>query len=203
MGRGGALYPSIHRWEGRHVVETEAAMDADRLVRAESPEAMARHVIEFDPRASDQYTFAAPPGTAEAASLAAALKPDPIPWPVGLAPAPTLSSSAPSADQPLPPADVLVVTYTVAEGYAVADVLTPGRPTSHWTDYRHKWAEIKKTVKEGAPSLHVDRAARWTRTKVGDTTAVVVKSEMHPATDGIHLPIRALWRQMIAEVRPR
>lgn len=178
-------------------------MPADPLSSSHSPVALARHLIEFDPRAAAHYRFAAGPESAAAQSLAASFHADPIPWPRGLAPTPVHPDPLPADTDPLPTADALVVTYTVAEAYAAADVLTPGLPTSGWTDYRHNWAEIKKTVKQGAPSLHDDRAARWTQTRIGPSTAVVVKSELHPATDGVRLPLRTLWRQMIDEVRPR
>src|SRR6266576_2823019 len=45
-----------------------------------------------------------------------------IPWPAGLAPKPTSKPTGPK----LPPADVLIVTWTVDEGHALSRVLTPG-----------------------------------------------------------------------------
>lgn len=42
----------------------------------------------------------------------------------------------------------------------------------------------------------------WALTTIGTKTVVIVKSSLHPATDGIELPIRVLWKQMIAEVQP-
>ena len=61
----------------------------------------------------------------------------PIPWPAGLAPQGTAYDLP--ADQPLPRADVIVVTWTVAEGQALADVLTPGMPSTTWKPYAHQW----------------------------------------------------------------
>jgi hypothetical protein len=76
---------------------------------------------------------------------------------------------------PLPEADVLVTTYTAVEGRALADVLTPGRALSSWTDYRDGWNALKPLVAEGAPSLHRDRAGRWAVTQIGDARVVAVK----------------------------
>jgi hypothetical protein len=62
--------------------------------------------------------------------------PAPVPWPDGLAPRGVPYGRA--ADQPLPPADVVVVTWTVAEGQALADVLTPGLPSTSWKPYARR-----------------------------------------------------------------
>ena len=59
------------------------------------------------------------------AFAAAQLHPNPIPWPAGLTP--QLQPFAADATRLSPPsvADVLVMTYTVAEWYGLADGLTP------------------------------------------------------------------------------
>jgi hypothetical protein len=49
-----------------------------------------------------------------------------IAWPAGLDPVPTELAEEPGEGDPLPRADVLVVTWTIAEMLALADVLTPG-----------------------------------------------------------------------------
>jgi nucleoside phosphorylase len=154
---------------------------------------LARHIITFDPRDETSYLFAEP----EAVDNFHAA---PIPFPDGLAPVPTKSTVAP--DSPLPKADVLVVTYTVAEGYALADILAPGWPDSGWTKYTHDWEALKKLVGPNGPSRESDDAAVWALTTIGTKTVVIVKSSLRPATDGIDLPIRTLWKQMIAEVEP-
>ena len=149
------------------------------------------------------YLFSAAPASAEAEAMAARLHPDPIPWPAGLAPTPQIITPTPTPEDPLPSADVLIVTYTVAEGYALADVLTPGVDTTAWTSYRNGWAALKALiVGHRAPALSLNRAALWSTTKIGDTTVVVVKSDLHPSTDGPNLPMRALWKQMINQVQP-
>jgi nucleoside phosphorylase len=164
---------------------------------------LARHIATFDPRDPAAYRFAATPGSTQAQVLAAQVQAAPIPWPAGLAPARVKLDPAPADTDPLPRADVLIVTYTVAEGHAAADVLTPGVTTNSWTSYRHGWTTLKKSVAKGAPSLESDRAGVWALTRIGTSTAAVVKSDLHPSTDGTKLPIRDLWTQMIAEVRPK
>jgi nucleoside phosphorylase len=176
---------------------------AQELANDPTGVALAHHVIEFDPHAASGYHFAAEPNTAEAHALVAGLHPDPIPWPSGLAPTPVSIDPPPAETDPLPQADVLIVTYTVAEGQALADVLTPGHPTTAWTSYRNGWDELKKSLQQGAPSLRSDRAGRWALTQIGDISAVLVKSDLHPATDGPTLPLRMLWVQMIGQVQPR
>ena len=176
---------------------------AQQLVNDPTGAALAAHLIEFNPKTASGYHFAAEPDTPEALALVARLQPDPIPWPDGLAPAPVTIDPPPLDTDPLPTADVLVVTYTVAEGEALADVLAPGQPTTSWTRYRNGWAELKTSVQPGAPSLARDQAGLWTLTHIGDITAILVKSDLHPSTDGPKLPIRALWAQMIGQVQPR
>ncbi|MGI3781291.1 MAG: hypothetical protein ACRYG2_11005, partial [Janthinobacterium lividum] len=181
-----------------------AAGRSERMVADGGAEDLALHIIEFDPRPPEQYLFAATPASAPALAMAAkVLAPDPIPWPDGLAPTPTRPTRKPGTTVPLPQADVLVVTYTVAEALALADVLTPGWAVDDWLRYRNGWQQLKKTVAPGrAPSLERDQAGLWATTTVGDVSVVVVKSDLHPSTDGPQLPIRALWEQMIDQVKP-
>jgi len=154
---------------------------------------LARHLITFDPRDKNAYLFAEPEGvdTFHAA---------PFPFPEGFLPVPKTSTE--QALSPLPKADVLIVTYTVAEGYALADVLAPGWPDSRWTKYQNNWDALKKLVGPRGPSHESDDAAIWAQTTIGSKSVVLVKSSLHPATDGPELPIRLLWKQMIEQVEP-
>jgi nucleoside phosphorylase len=128
--------------------------------------------------------------------------PKPIPWPQGLAPTPVVQDAADT--DPLPKADVLIVTYTVAEGYALSDILTPGVHSTEWTPYRNNWPAIKSLIEGGrAPALESDCAGYWALTKIGDVTAVLVKSELHPSTDGPKVPIVTAWQQWIDQVQPK
>lgn len=159
---------------------------------AANPLDLARHLITFDPR-TDEPMFAE---TAKLPTLT------PIPWPQGLTPTPVITMV--HDEDPLPQADVLIVTYTVAEGLALADILTPGTTSREWHPYRNNWPAIKALIEGGrAPSLGSDCAGYWAQTKIGDITAVLVKSELHPSTDGQHLPIVTAWQQWIEQVQPK
>jgi nucleoside phosphorylase len=189
---------------GRKTAEA-ATMDAETLVAPGAEQDLARHIIEFDPRSPSNYVFSAAPHSEEAVALAQTLQPDPIPWPAGLKPDPIRPAKPPADTDPLPKADVLVVTYTVAEGYALADVLTPGWDGKEWFSYRNGWDTLRPLIEHGAPSLAKGklRGGTWATTKVGNVKAVLVKSDLHPSTDGEQLPIRILWRQMIEQVQPK
>ncbi len=95
---------------------------------------------DFGPR---QY------GRAAATKARAALA---LPWPAGLAPKPQELADEPDVADPLPRADVLVVTWTAAEMLALADTLTPGvNPRTRW--YRYA-AQLR-----GVPARHPRRRA--------------------------------------------
>ena len=114
----------------------------------------------------------------------------------------------------MPRADVLVVTYSPAEGHALADVLTPGWPLPRWYPYRNGWQRLKRTSPEGRDGLNLrdgrgvsgrktDRAGLWATARVGTSSVVLVKTDLHPSTDGgLELQVE-LWRQVIDQVQPR
>jgi nucleoside phosphorylase len=126
----------------------------------------------------------------------------PIPWPAGLAPTPD-SGSFQAGSDPLPAADVLLVTYTVAEGRALADVLTPGVSSSSWHHYTEDWSSYLPLLDSRAPALDSKRLGSWYLSRIGTRTAVCFKSELHPATDGPDLPMLKLWAQIVGEVAPK
>ena len=81
-----------------------------------------------------------------------------LPWPAGLAPNPQPLDNDPSPDDPLPRADVLVVTWTVAEVEALADTLTPGHGRNTWYRYARRFTEhYLPLLRRGAPSLAARR----------------------------------------------
>jgi hypothetical protein len=55
-----------------------------------------------------------------------------IALPADLAPRPQPIDPAPSPNADLPPADIVVITWTVDENSALADVLTPGYGRANW-----------------------------------------------------------------------
>jgi hypothetical protein len=124
----------------------------------------------------------------------------PIPWPEGLAPCATPYDRP--ADQPLPLADVVVVTWTVAEGQALADVLTPGLPSVSWKPYAHQWNAYEQQLTNRSPARQAGCLGYVAKVKIGNVNVLLFKSELHLATDGMSAPIVALWQQIVDEARP-
>jgi nucleoside phosphorylase len=157
----------------------------------------ARHIIEFD--RSDERTHAvwtvAQPLVMMRQSMGG------IPWPAGLAPIPKKITPKPSKSAPLPKADVLVVTWTVAEGDALGDVLTPGfECKTDWYQYRHLYdSKYKKNIRNGAPASQSKILGKYFLTKIGSKKVLCFKSELHLSQDGVKLPVKDLWRQIIDE----
>jgi len=124
-----------------------------------------------------------------------------IPWPDGLAPNGAAYGRA--ADQPLPSCDVLVVTWTVAEGQALADVLTPGMPSTTWKPYAHRWSTYESQLTGRSPARAAGCMGYVAQVRIGGVEVLAVKSELHLATDATSAPIVALWQQMVSEARPK
>ncbi|MHA4811332.1 phosphorylase family protein [Flavitalea flava] len=158
------------------------------------------HILTFDPEvaATSLKTSTLQPEFLSPKTL------PPIPWPKGLAPSPKKLSATPDPEAPLPRADVLIVTWTVAEAMALSDILTPNfRSKDSWYNYTHNWvSHFRPIIKGGAPSLNSKRLGSWFRTKIGKKNVICFKSELHFARDGAKLPIKDLWIQLIAEVQP-
>jgi nucleoside phosphorylase len=141
------------------------------------------------------------------AGLLAALS---IPFPDGLSPEPQPIDPAPDRNAPLPSADVVVVTWTVAELNALADVLTPGHPRTHWYRYAHHYDDkYLPLIRDDAPARKAQRMASYFPTKIGNKTVLCMKSELHLNQDGIAtgdgtatLPVKDLFRQIIDEAKP-
>jgi purine-nucleoside phosphorylase len=162
---------------------------------------LARHIIQFD--AEDRSTYA--PFSLPAASLAGAAARSPVPWPAGQEPVPTPLAAAPQTDAPLDQFDYLVVTWTVAEAKCLADTLTPGFPShTAWYNYAHNFTtEFLPQIRRGAPARSSMRLGSWFPARIADKRVMCFKSELHLSQDGPKMPIAALWRQLIAEVRPK
>jgi nucleoside phosphorylase len=134
-----------------------------------------------------------------------------INFPAGLAPTPQPIEPPPATDAPLPKADVVIVTWTVAELDALADVFTPEWPRARWYRYnRHFEDRYRAQIRDGAPALKAQRLGSWFPTKVGDTSVICFKSELHlnqdgkPTGDGTAtLPVKDLFAQIIEEVQPK
>ncbi len=174
---------------------------------------LARTLLAADPAPPESAdeggaALAAAPFAAPTSPLTAPRAKD-IPFPQALRPAP----SAPDAvdpDAPIPPADVLVITWTAAECDALADVFTPGVSRQRWHFYRRHFADrYLPSIRPGAPSRMAGRLGSWLRTSVGDLSVICFKSELHLNQDGIRtgdgtatLPVKDLFLQLIDEIQP-
>jgi hypothetical protein len=162
-----------------------------------------RQIIEFGERPQDFE----PRQVGAVVPFANALA---LPFPAGLEPIPQPLASEPKTDDPMPEADILVVTWTVAELEALADVLTPGINRDNWYRYDRKFqSDYVPLIRNGAPALRTRRLASYFPTLIGGKKILCVKSELHLNQDGkptgtgtATLPVRNLFRQMIDEVRP-
>ena len=126
----------------------------------------------------------------------------PIPWPAGQQPAPDKLRSH-SSDKPLPHCDILIVTWTVEEAKALSDVLTPGfNSKTAWYHYTKNFDSYKPMLTARSPARESNRLGSYFVTKIKAKTLLCFKSELHMSTDGIALPIRTLWQQIIAESMP-
>src|SRR5262245_932389 len=75
-----------------------------------------------------------------------------IPFPDGLAPSPAPMPAVPDPTAALPPADVVVITWTVDEQDALCDVFTPGFSRAAWYRYARDFPEYAPKIRPGAPA---------------------------------------------------
>ena len=140
-----------------------------------------------------------------------------IPWPDGLAPEP--ARQVPDGDS-LPPADVLIVTWTTDEGHALSRVLTPGfdslppaagaaghgRP-GFWKPYLKNYEQIAAHMSPRAPAReNYHRLGTYWAATVGGRRVTLFKSDSHFSRDGardlLATPNRTVWEQIIDDCKP-
>lgn len=156
-----------------------------------------REIIDFDSEAPSGLRFLA---FSTATGLSRFKD---IPWPAGQAPQTAADAGAAPGD-PLPRADVLVVTWTVDEGHALSRVLTPGKDSRNdYLAYTHNYAAIAADMRKGCPAVEAKRLGAYWRTTIAGKSVVVFKSDSHLSQDGPKAPNIAVWAQLIAEVRPK
>lgn len=168
------------------------------------PIELARHIIEFGKDEEDNQDRKVEAEATALADLGLA-------WPDGLAPEPFELNPEPATSDPLPEADVLVVTWTVAEVEALADTLTPGFSRKNWYRYDRFFQEkYVSQIRKGAPALNAKRLGSYFPTRIGDKSVLCFKSELHMNQDGIStgdgtatLPVKDMFHQLIAEVKPK
>ena len=150
----------------------------------------------------------AAPAPLRVAATVDALEPH---FPAGLRPSPAPLDHVPQPSDALPQADYVVITWTVAELEALVDVLTPGLTRFDWHPYdRNFESAFLPQIRNGAPARAARRLASYSLTTIGDKTVLCMKSELHMNQDGVRtgdgtatLPVADLFRQIIAEARPR
>jgi nucleoside phosphorylase len=121
----------------------------------------------------------------------------PIPWPAGLEPVAQPSIVEP--DGSLPQAECLIVTFTAAEAMALADVLTPKIPHAKWPFYSKGFASYEADLTSRSPAKEVRRLGEFCVTVIGGVRVACFHSQLHPATDGVQLPLSRLIQQLVAD----
>jgi nucleoside phosphorylase len=175
---------------------------AGAAVKSPTHEDLQREIIDFDsesPAGMAFFAFSTATGLSRFTD---------IPWPKSLAPK---TGPAPGAgSNPLPRADVLVVTWTTDEGHALSRVLTPGKDSHNdYRSYTHNYAKIASKMRKGCPAIDAKRLGAYWTTTIGKKKVVVFKSDSHlsqdtrklPAANGT-LPNQDVWKQIITEVQP-
>src|SRR5882724_2254621 len=157
-----------------------------------------REIIEFDSEGTEGGEF-----FAFAAGATGLSKFQDIPWPKKLAPKPATRMSG-RQSAPLPPADVLVVTWTVDEGHALSRVLTPGFDSKNdWKHYTHNFSAISKKLRRGCPAAQAGRLGAYWMTRIAGQKVLCFKSESHLSQDGPKIPNFDVWKQILSEVQPK
>lgn len=80
---------------------------------------------------------------------------------------------------------MVVITWTVDEVEALADVLTPGMRARAWYRYAHRFGSYAPMIRRGAPASVSRRLGSYFLTRIGDLSVLLVKSELHLNQDGI------------------
>jgi Phosphorylase superfamily len=103
-----------------------------------------------------------------------------------------------------------VITWTVDELVGLARVLTPGAGPSHWHHYTRHFDDYRLKIRKGAPAANSGRLASYMPTRIGATTVLCMKSELHLNQDGVKtgegtatLPVKDLFQQIITETQPQ
>jgi hypothetical protein len=135
-------------------------------------------------------------------------------FPDDLGPEPTAIEPAPDPASPLPKADAVVVTWTVDELQALADVLTPGISRNRWYRYNRKFAEYLPKIRNGAPARAAQRLGSYYMTMINGQKVLCIKSELHLNQDGVQkppvgqpgnasLPVKDFFHQIMDEAEPK
>jgi hypothetical protein len=168
-----------------------------------SNDELGRLLLEYDPANPRPRFFAT--ATEMAVALAHPAQTVPVPFPAGLAPTPVTPSNPAAPQDPLPKADVLLVTWTTAEAEALATLFTPSVSLAEWFDYRHNVDTfIPKVTGQKAPFNGTAPRYRhslglYYATELVGKKVLCFKSGLHMDYDGPAVPLIDLWKQIIDE----
>jgi len=126
------------------------------------------------------------------------------------------------ANAPLPQADIVVMTWTIAEWAALDHVFCDYDREMTLTDARgHEWRDgwqpysrgyyairqymedVYKTYQGGAPSLPDESWGQFRMVGINGLRVLLVKSAMHLAQDGTGLPLRKFVARICEEAAPK
>jgi hypothetical protein len=184
------------------------------LVGAPSDVEFERGLIEFDSEAKPEPQAFLADATQGPPTLKHMVA---IPWPDGEEPQP---SDPAVGDGSLPPADVLIVTWTTDEGHALSRVLTPGfdshPPGPHdtpepgmqyWRKYTKNYDALSATMSPLCPARQYKRLGTYLSATIAGRSVTMFKSDSHFSQDGSRelatTPNRKVWEQIIADVKPK
>jgi nucleoside phosphorylase len=187
------------KWARRNLGTDQGIDAAAEAMRStlKDDQTLRRELIDFDSESSDLQAFGA---RVQRATTGLSKFVD-IKWPSGLAPTP--GAAAPPGES-LPEADVLMVTWTVDEGHALARVLTPGFDSrDDWKAYTKNLDEIAKHMVPRCPARQAGRLGTYWTTTIGDTRVTLFKSDSHMSQDGPELPNAIVWKQIIEDCKPK
>ncbi len=147
--------------------------------------------LNYDPSAPQQRFRDA--GLEAAFASPASQLPNAPAWPADGAPKPIVLTPAPTESDDLSRFhgyDAVVVTWTAAEGAALASLLTTANPTSTWYEYRHNIASYVPLVTGGVAPFN-DKAVEMKRyfhslgryfpVQIGSAKVLLFKSGLHLA----------------------
>jgi nucleoside phosphorylase len=165
------------------------------LSGAQGDQSISRELIDFDSEGASGAAFAS---LAPLAALGLSHY-VPIPWPKNLAPK---AGSEPTGES-LPKSDVLIVTWTMDEGHALSQVMTPGIDSkSGWKHYTKNFDAISKTMSPGCPAREADRLGTYWTNRIGTKQVTLFKSDSHMSQDGPALANAVVWKQIIEDCQP-
>jgi nucleoside phosphorylase len=124
--------------------------------------------------------------------------PGSVRWPTGLAP---VAAKGFEGSGPLPWVDVVVMTYTSAEGIATADVLSPGVQRDKWAEYTYHWADYEPHLTDSSPAREAKCMAYVQPIMISTVKVMLVKSNLHLSTDDKTIPVMMLVKQIVEETK--